>query len=811
MRKLSFFFIVLFCCLSPSLFAKKVLPDRAQAAVSHFIAGFSGRGNSAEIQSMHEVSWNGHLVYYVFSLNAGFVLLSADDCVQPVLGYSWEHPFPLNEQQHPALKSWLQHYARQIVKAKQADESVKKAWRSLDNFEARPSQPKAIAPLLLSSWGQGYPYNVYCPADPEASGGHTYVGCVATALAQILYYYRYPVYGQGYKSYEHPKYGTLSANFGQTHYAWNEMLDLVHSPTPAVANLCYHIGVALEMNYSPSGSGANSMQVPEAMRTFFGYSETAQYVRRLDYEADEWAALLRAQLDARQPVFYRGVDGFSGHAFVCDGYEGDQFFHFNWGWKGNANGYYFVDALTPGGYDFSYDQAAVIDLVPVANYPLYCTGDTLRSAKGSLTDGSGNFPYASNFTCQWLIEPEGESFDCVMLRFDRLDTEAGYDEVSIYAGSDSLAPLVGRFSGTQIPQCISVNTPRVCVVFHTNESITASGWQLSYRAFQGDFCPDHKILTALRGWLSDGSHDWDYTNNSYGEWLLAPEGEELDSIAAISLVFHHLDTELAHDFVTVYNGADTLSPIIGRYSGSTLPAEIVVPNNQALLTFTANDTLTSEGFGLVWEAQLPVYCQDTVILTQARGNITDGSQGKRYNNNSSCFWLIEPRWAESIKIRFSEMEIEPNYDQLRIYDATKNPVQLLARYSGYSLPPETEFQTQRLLLHFKSDEELVYQGFSLEYEAGNIGIEASANTLMPQLFPVPATDFLQLRIPVREERIFRAQLITNCGQIIPLDKMEFAPGQRCCSIPLKTVSSGVYVLRLSDGLNLIQKKFIVNK
>jgi len=170
-------------------------------------------------------------------------------------------------------------------------------------------------------------------------------------MAQIMKFWSYPTTGSGFHSYNHSRYGTLSANFGSTTYDWSAMPNNVTSANNAVATLMYHCGVSVDMNYGVSatgGSGAYHTDVVTALKTYFGYSSGVKRELRSSYSQSQWISLLKNELNAGRPIQYAGYGSGGGHSFVCDGYDNNDFFHFNWGWGGSSDGYFSVNALNPG-------------------------------------------------------------------------------------------------------------------------------------------------------------------------------------------------------------------------------------------------------------------------------------------------------------------------------------------------------------------------------------------------------------------------------------------------------------------------------
>lgn len=232
-----------------------------------------------------------------------------------------------------------------------------------------------VEPLLgQTAWNQEWPYNLLCPLYDGLQPSAT--GCVATAMAQVMYYYRWPEQGQGQHSYRASKLGTLSADFGQTRYDWDQMLPRYDSTASvasqqAVAQLMLHCGIAVDMTYGES-SGANDTDVPPALTTYFGYNPDIHYRQRRHYTLTEWLTIIHEELLAGRPVLAYGASRSGAHAYVFDGMDADGMIHINWGWGGMSNGYFAPIDLTPpaqgtGGSASGYnmEQRIVTDIQPL--------------------------------------------------------------------------------------------------------------------------------------------------------------------------------------------------------------------------------------------------------------------------------------------------------------------------------------------------------------------------------------------------------------------------------------------------------------
>lgn len=533
---------------------------------------------------------------YVFGTDHSFILLSNDDNCEPILGYSYESAY---SEEPPQFKAMLSNFSQQIeyiVDNNLEYQPIKDKWDNLlqNNFIESKS---SVDPLLTCEWDQGTYYNALCPVDVDGPDGHVYTGCVANAMAMIMYYYRYPNQGQGMHGYA-SNYGYLHIDFSKYFYNWNAMLNSLSTYNDEIAKLQYHCGVAVNMNYSPNGSGAQSSRAVNALKNYFKYSTTLQLIYKSNYTNTQWQNILTDNLNNGMPLYYHGF-GYGdepGHAFVCDGYENDKF-HFNWGWGGVANGYFYLNNLNPYGSNFTNGQGAIINIYPIdSNYPYYCsTLNNLTSISGTFEDGSGPDTYLSNSSCEWLIEPNDPNHDSVsgiILKFNKFDTENIYDVVNIYDGATKLSPLLGSFSGDAIPNTITSTSDKILVTFNTNSSNNKTGWFATYESILPDYC-SQEILTDTSGTFSDGSGIKNYSNNSLCSWSI-----QVQNAGLITIGFTNFDIEPTHDFIKIYDPTKTPSKLIATYSGSNIPPETQVYSNSAFVQFFTNDDIVSGG----WDA-----------------------------------------------------------------------------------------------------------------------------------------------------------------------------------------------------------------
>ena len=320
---------------------------------------------------------------YVFATPGSTMFVSADDVAIPLLGYT-DVPLKNLDNIPPAMKWWIDQYVRQIDYAltNPRATTTKTGLKTLVRKAPQKAGRKDIAPLLSTKWDQGAPYNTQCPA---LNGSTTYTGCVATAMAQAMYYHKWPAKGTGSKTY-HWENGnkTLTGSLNVT-FDWNNMLltypDATSGTTTqrnAVATLMKTCGYSVEMDYggdNEGGSGALTSNLTNALIDNFGYDAAAAYERRDYFPTSTWERMVYEDLANVGPVIYGGQGDMGGHCFVCDGYSAaDNKFHINWGWSGDSDGYFALDALDPedlgaggGGGGFDYGQDAVFGLrKPVA-------------------------------------------------------------------------------------------------------------------------------------------------------------------------------------------------------------------------------------------------------------------------------------------------------------------------------------------------------------------------------------------------------------------------------------------------------------
>ncbi len=697
MKKRIILLLLAVCFSLPNVFSKEVnLEDAKKAAKNFYYERVNQYMDGIDLKDVKIASTfvrtdNNIPVYYAFDLaNGGFVIISADDAYTPVIGYAFKGIYPTKPEYNFA--SFINTYVDMIKFARsnnlEATPEFRSEWDRLltnnVNSLITVTDNKDVSPLTSGLWNQGYPYNVYCPADPQGPSGYTYAGCVATAMSMIMYYYRYPINGTGSHAYNpDPQYGVQSVNFGDTYYQWDGMQDIIdsHHPGP-IAELQYQCGVSVNMGYGPDGSGAYSNIVPNSLNAFWRYNN-AIYREKSSYSLATWKNLLKGDIDIGRPLYYSGRSPSVGHAFLCEGYQGDDFY-FNFGWSGSGNGYFSLTNV--GGYYI--DQACIKNFYPSdANYPYHATGaHTILQRSGSFTDGSGPID--------------------------------------------------------------------------------------------------------------------DYLDNQSASWLITPQ-TAVDTFRYITLMWTDFDLE-SGDFVRVYDGEDASAPLLGEYTGNTLPATVSSTGNQMFVIFETNGSGTAPGFKAEFLAAAPQWCSGLVDLTDPTGTFGDGSGDWNYANSSTCMWRIQPQFAGDITINFNYFETEEGKDQLKVFDGST----LVASLSGDDLPAPITATSGSLSLAWSSNTWKTFPGWEIFYEIDNVGVEEQSMEDLV-VYPNPAKDQLNISFNANVNQTFELNLINLTGESIYTKRVENFSGIFDESIDLSGFAKGVYILSIQSQGQITTEKIVV--
>lgn len=291
---------------------------------------------------------NGTPTVYVFNSvdNKGYRVLAADDAAYAVLGYSDSGSIDVNNMS-PEFKWWIEQLGNQI------EYYVSRGATTSDEAAPAADDMERIEPLVQTKWDQDAPYN----NDAPKIGSRTcYTGCVATSMAQVMNYHKYPEIGTGSITYTWSRNETqLSMDFSKQAFDWDNMLNIYQrnaystAQANAVSYLMKACGYSVQMNYGTSASGTQGSLICDALVKYFGYDGNCSVKWKVAYSASQWKQMVYDNLKNAGPVIMNGhPKDDSGHSFICDGYDGSSYFHFNWGWSGTSDGWYLLDAMNPG-------------------------------------------------------------------------------------------------------------------------------------------------------------------------------------------------------------------------------------------------------------------------------------------------------------------------------------------------------------------------------------------------------------------------------------------------------------------------------
>lgn len=378
--------------------AQQISKDDAASKARSFWASPSkdGRRKAMAVgtpQLSYTAEKGGKAQFYVFNNSAseGFVIIGGDEQAQEILGYSYEGTFDYANAPEN-VKWWLSQYQEQIYKATTTSaNALTNTTFGSSNTAVTPNRAAAstrqtVENLISTKWNQDAPYNKAIPNLPGFSGNNAFAtGCVATAMAQVMKKYEWPdTTGLGKNEYQRIYNNNsdtivFSADFANTHYAWENMKDSYTSYENAdeVAKLMYHAGVSVNMEYgqiSVGGSGAFASSIAPALVNNFSYDKGASYHYHNHYTNSEWEDMIYSELVAGRPVIYSGQSKSGGHTFICHGYNAESNkYAINWGWGGMYDGLFSLTSLKPNGtgigggsagYPFDQDQEVLIGIRP---------------------------------------------------------------------------------------------------------------------------------------------------------------------------------------------------------------------------------------------------------------------------------------------------------------------------------------------------------------------------------------------------------------------------------------------------------------
>ena len=622
-------------------FAQNVSFETAQHIASNFLSFHKNtpfqKSLTLTLRDSYIRAENGETYYYILNFEeGGYAIVSGDYKTHPILAYSSDNNFDFSNIPS-ALQMWLDGYENHIKTIKEtqqsATENIAKKWNDILNNKQQPMQ-KSIekkGPLTTSEWNQDKYYNAYCPEDKNVTGeiggeydNHVPNGCVAVSMAQIMYYHRFPTTGTGSNSYVSP-YGRLSANFGATTYDYNAMSDVATGYSHSLAQLISHCGIAVEMNYAPTGSGSHSTKARQALIGYFKYANTATFEKKESITDSLWLVKIKNNIDNKLPIIYSGnkQGASAGHAWLCDGYDfvddTTVYLHFNWGWGVNKNGWYLSSEMR----GFTVDQDAIFGLIP-STLPSACSHDTLTATYGSFYSGTPVQDYNNNADCSWLISSPNATK--IKISAPIFSTELGNDIVTIYAGNNTSSPVVAILSGDTVndKSIFEVDGAEALITFTSNESITNRGFVFTYTTTlsKSNYCNTNvnpgsiSVIKESSGTLTNGSGNNNYDNDNSCYWRIEPTGATgfWINVTEFNLAPGDELSIYAHSGKVIQ--AITYSDRIARYTIENPPTGILTSPNQPqiYIMFRSDNDKNDKGWKLQWGTDVSI-CNNTAGIT----------------------------------------------------------------------------------------------------------------------------------------------------------------------------------------------------
>ena len=629
------------------------------------VKGFQGvsAGDLKLIHTEKNSSSATQAAYYIFNSNKGFIIVAGDDRAHQILAHGDR---PLDMKRMPDnMKFWLSTYKKQI-EFLQAHPGMVVDQPKLNKSLRTPD----VAPLLTAEWDQDAPYYNHCPM---YNGSYCLTGCPATSLSMVFYYWKYPTDPTPeVEGYTNESYGFQIPALPSITFDWDNMLDkYTGNYTPAqadaVAWLMRYVGQEEHMDYTPSGSGAMGADILRAVK-FFGYDEEMarlEFKTRTDdygndtavyYTDDEWAALLQNELAEGRPVVYCGYDysywGWSGHAFNVDGYTAsDNTYHVNWGWSGDGNGDFVLNAFSSSGYTFNIEQQMIMGIQPPAQGPSI----KINPSKLEMNAYPGKTATATvkvkgqllNSAIDLTLNDESGVFSIDATSVDVSDQEAGKVITVTYAPT-----AVGTHTAT-----ITLSNPDA-----EDKIITINGTAVleTYVPYMLPVDSAFINLTQFRAnWTDETPAD---NVESYTlEVATRPAVELLDSIDG-----------------SIYTGSYESMTLSDPWSGNGVMAghNAVYFNNyndDGYISYTVPEGYTDAVFTMQ---------VTTVSGTYGSGNITVGSNqtpsvGHEFNSEETHSWLVTASEGEKITITSTDDYFSPDMAMIKVYVGDVNELNSL--------------------------------------------------------------------------------------------------------------------------------------
>ena len=831
---------------------------RLKKAVSNFTLAY--KCSSQAKSTNKNAQLDEKIYYYVFNAgDNGFIIISGDDNTYPVLGYSSSSSFDENKRATNFVK-WMENYKQQIrfvIENKiPASEEIKAEWNNILKGGHIDKNTKAVSALLTTKWSQSPYVNEQCPYDDDAgvgNGYHAVSGCPATAMAQIMKYWEYPTQGKGFHSYNHDKYGTLSANFASTTYDWASMPNEVNSANNAVATLMYHCGVGVEMNYGPLSSGSYVIlaytQSPEqcseyAYKTYFDYdAETIEGLMRENYTDDAWKQMLKDDLDAGRPIQYAGF-GQGGHTFVCDGYDGD-YFHMNWGWGGYADGLFLLDALNPGSGGtgsgagtYNNGQQAIFGLKP-ANPDDGGGGTTTGydlNLYSNITANPSTISYGQSYTVSADIANLGDanfSGEVCAALFDEeynfvefIETQAGqaYDYGSYYSKTFSTIGMLSALPGDYFIGLFYKETGEDWIIID-------KGSYTQLIPFTVENIDDIRLYDEMIVSTTDVTQ-----NEAFSVTLDIANFRATDFSGSFSVDLYNMDGSWA----AVVEQMDGMSLTTNTHytSGQTFSTTGVdVEPGTYLLALMYYDTdLTDPDWALAGTGD---YTNPIKVTVKTPALVADAYEDN--NTEADAYDLSAGLKASSIlttgsnmhtgeDIDYYKLDLPTGYNytvDARVHDSYNsgdgqtytNDASWTYLYDGVwsdvydDVMPNTFTVTNGGVLIFSVSPYFIGDKgtYLLDIQVTTDGVNALEKVDFSEnikIYPIPAKDYITVDVSEFQPKVKKLHFTNVGGQKL---NMDFNSDEKIIKLPLSRLSSGFFILSIETDEGVVQKRVLIQK
>lgn len=804
------FLLAILCCLFSIGFAGNVVPvNDARTASVNFIKAMYPEMNVASsdfVLKYTELDENGDAVFYQFAIgDHGFVLVSANDAVDPILAFSVTNNFDKNLHVY-AVSAYREEYK---VAKNTVNPTALKAWNELMNFQPTRDiigqyTSEEVKPFVTSEWNQGHYFNYLCPAQENASqnqnpsldcDNHVPTGCVATAMAQVMYYYRFPEYGISGVGYQ-PIHYELDDNNVPTDtfvYPWqvqsfntlheyDVMPSIVDFYTGEVAKLTWHAGMSVRMDYGPNSSGAQSADALTALKDNWGYNRTAQMYSRDDFSTGaKWSDTITTELRTMRPIYYSAADSKGGHAFVLDGFQiinnvnrvthyGDTIENMN------------VDTITT----YEYHTDTLVNIVQI---------DTILEDEVEVYDTTFSYDYVTTI----------------------VDSTISYDTSYYYTHTESLITYTYDtiFSNTMVHvnwgwggsnngyfklldgghlDGYTRNEAAMIGVYPANQAP---------KAISGD-----KRITGARGSISDGAGNLDYRPNTDRTWTIATEGA-----TKYTFKFLRLATEENEDVIVFYKNGN-MSNEEKRISGTTIPSVFSINADSVTVRFITNgNDVTDKGFVFDYTATTASpYCNEDYVSLSGSGTISDKSDDNidpdtKYRPDGICKWSIDG--GRTTYFSYPKIDLGLG-DYVDIYEYTyPRSFELLKRIDIYNWPDADVFVTHspRIRIHFVTDNYDEGTGFELTYQIVTDVKENGISDL--NIFPNPASSTLNVLLTTEEAGQLTFRISDMTGRTISTESVENFGGEMQHTLNVSNLAKGLYLLSIEGNQGKSVHKFIV--